>query len=122
MNETSGPLQQHLHLNAGAKPTYVEVRETIVEYYRATTALSRLHQQPGSSSVSTHAQGGPAPMDIGAVNQRYKGKYNEGSPTKEKEKARATKAKDMAAGTTKAKERLGKECHTKSAQQWRIYW
>ena len=28
MNETSGPLQQHLHLNAGATPTYVEVRET----------------------------------------------------------------------------------------------
>ena len=47
MIETSGPLQQHLHLNAGATPTYVEVRETIMEYYRATTALSRLYQQPG---------------------------------------------------------------------------
>ena len=82
MNETSGPLQQHLHLNAGATPTYVEVRETIMEYYRATTALSRLHQQPGTSSVSTHAQGGPAPMDIGAVNKGYKGKYNKGKGKK----------------------------------------
>ena len=78
MNETSGPLQQHLHLNAGATPTYVEVRESIMEYYRATTALSRLHQQHGSSSVSTHAQGGEAPMDMGALNKGYKGKYNKG--------------------------------------------
>ena len=55
-------------------------------------------------------------MDIGAVNKGYKGKYNKGkgrSPTKEKEKAKATKAKDTATGTTKAKERLDKECHSK---------
>ena len=113
MNETSGPLQQHLHLNAGATPTYVEVRETIMEYYRATTALSRLHQQTGTSSVSTHAQGGPAPMDIGAVNKESTTKEKERSPTKEKERTRATKAKDMATDTTKAKERLGKECSPK---------
>ena len=69
MNETSGPLQQHLRLNAGATQTYVEVRGTIMEYYRATTALSRLHQQHGSSSVSAHAQRGPAPMGKGAPKQ-----------------------------------------------------
>ena len=41
MSATSGPPEQHLRLNAGATPTYVEVRKTIKEYYRATTALSR---------------------------------------------------------------------------------
>ena len=65
MNETT-PLQQHLHLNASATPTYAEVRTTIMEYYRTTTAFSRL-QQPVSSNLG----GGPAPMDIGAT---HKGK------------------------------------------------
>ena len=70
MNETKGPLQQHLHLNASATPTYAEVRTTIMEYYRTTTAFSRLQQQ-SSSAVSSNLGGGPAPMDIGAT---YKGK------------------------------------------------
>ena len=70
MNETTGPLQQHLHLNASATPTYVEVRTTIMEYYRTTTAFSRLQQQ-SSSAVSSNLGGGPAPMDIGAT---YKGR------------------------------------------------
>ena len=65
-----GPLQQHLHLNASATPTYAEVRTTIMEYYRTTTAFSRLQQQ-SSSAVSSNLGGGPAPMDIGAT---YKGK------------------------------------------------
>ena len=34
MNETRGPLQQHLHLNAGTAPTYAAIRATIMEYYR----------------------------------------------------------------------------------------
>ena len=42
MNETTGPLQQHLHLNAGHAPTYNAIREIITEYYRTTTAFSRL--------------------------------------------------------------------------------
>jgi len=66
MNETTGPLQQHLHLNAGTTPTYAEVRATIMEYYRTTTAFSRL-QQHLSSAVITNLGGGPAPMDIGAT-------------------------------------------------------
>ena len=41
-----------------------------MEYYRTTTAFSRL-QQHSSSAVSTNLGGGPAPMDIGAT---YKGK------------------------------------------------
>ena len=112
MNETSGPLQQHLHLNAGATPTYVEVRETIMEYYGATTALSRLHQQPGSSSprrTGTYGHWSCQQRIQRKVQQRKRGR----SPTKEKEKAKATKAKDTATGTTKAKERLDKECRSK---------
>ena len=41
-----------------------------MEYYRTTTAFSRLQQQ-SSSAVSSNLGGGPAPMDIGAT---YKGK------------------------------------------------
>ena len=76
MNETKGALQQHLHLNAGATPTYTAIRTTIMEYYRATTALARLQQQQNpSSSVSTNYNGGTAPMDIGAIGKgKYKGK------------------------------------------------
>ena len=32
MNAKTGPLQQHLHLNTSATPTYAEVRTTIMEY------------------------------------------------------------------------------------------
>ena len=69
MNETRGPLQQHLHLNAGTSPTYAAIRATIMEYYRTTMAFTRLHQQ--SSAVSSNLGGGTAPMDIGVT---YKGK------------------------------------------------
>ena len=76
MNETRGPLQQHLHLNAGTAPTYAAIRATIMEYYRTTMAFTRLHQQ--SSSVSSNLGGGTAPMDIGATFKgkgKGKGKY-----------------------------------------------
>ena len=73
MNETRGPLQQHLHLNAGTAPTYAAIRATIMEYYRTTMAFTRLHQQ--SSAVSSNLGGGTAPMDIGATyNGKGKGK------------------------------------------------
>ena len=75
MNETKGPLQQHLHLMAGATPTYMDIRATITEYYRTTTAFSRL-QRSASSSVATNFNGGAAPMDIGAINKgKGKGKH-----------------------------------------------
>ena len=61
MNETKGPLQQHLHLMAGATPTYMGIRATITEYYRTTTAFSRL-QRSASSSVATNFNGGAAPI------------------------------------------------------------
>ena len=69
MNETRGPLQQHLHLNAGTAPTYAAIRATIMEHYRTTMAFTRLQQH--TSAVSSHLGGGTAPMDIGAT---YKGK------------------------------------------------
>ena len=74
MNRTRGPLQQHLHLSAGASPTYTEIRTTITEYQRAHTTFSRLQQNP-SSAVSTNYNGAAAPMDIGAISKgKYKGK------------------------------------------------
>ena len=79
LNETTGPLQQHLQLLAGTITTYAQIRTTIMEYYRATTAFTKLALQPGSSSVATNYGGGQAPMDIGAINKgkgKYKGKYN----------------------------------------------
>ena len=41
MNETTGPLQQHLYLNARQAPTYAMNREIITEYYRTTAAFAR---------------------------------------------------------------------------------
>ena len=78
MNETTGPLQQHLHLNAGQTPTYTMISEIIKEYYKTTTAFARLQQQT-SSAVSTNYHGGPAPMDISAT---YKGKGGRGKGNK----------------------------------------
>ena len=89
MNGTKGPLQQHLQLMAGATPTYTDVRATIMEYYRTTTAFTRL-QQGASSSVATNYNGGAAPMDIGAINKgKGKGKgKNKGKGKKGKNKGK----------------------------------
>ena len=51
INETTSPLQQHLHLHAGQAPTYPMVREIITEYDRTTTAFARLQQQASSSGL-----------------------------------------------------------------------
>ena len=72
MNETTGPLQQHLHLNARQAPTYAMNREIITEYYRTTAAFARLQQQ-ASSVVSTNYSGRQAPTEISATG---KGKGN----------------------------------------------
>ena len=74
MNWTRGPLQQHLHVNAGASPTYAEIRTTITEYQLAHTTFSRLQQNP-SPAVSANYNGGAAPMDMGAISKgKHKGK------------------------------------------------
>jgi hypothetical protein len=78
MNETTGPVQQHLRVNAGQAPTYAMIREIITESYRTTAAIARLHQQ-ASSAFSTTYSGGPAPMDISAT---YKGKGGRGKGNK----------------------------------------
>ena len=77
LNETKGPLQQHLQLLAGQSPTYNTVRTTIMEYYRATTAFNKLKQQT-SSSVNTNHGGGTAPMDISASKGKGKGYKGKG--------------------------------------------
>ena len=79
LNETKGPLQQHLQLLAGQAPNYNQVRTTIMEYYRATTASNKLKQQT-SSSVGTNLGGGAAPMDISAVKGKgYKAHKGKGT-------------------------------------------
>ena len=82
LNETTGPLQQHLQLLAGTNQTYAAIRTTITEYYRATTAFSRMQaSQAPSSAVGTNYSGGAAPMDIGSIGKSkgHKGKgYNRG--------------------------------------------
>ena len=88
MNEATGPLQQHLHLNASATPTYAEVRTTVMEYYRTTTAFSRLQQQ-SSSSVSTILEDAQLQWTL---EQHTKAKEKE--RTNEKDMAKATKEKD----------------------------
>ena len=71
LNETGGPLQQHLQLLSGQSPNYARVKQTIIEYYRSTTAFSKLQQlRSQSSSVATSFGGGQAP-DIDAI---HKGK------------------------------------------------
>ena len=77
LNETKGPLQQHLQLLAGQSPNYNQVRTTIMEYYRATTAFNKLRQQT-SSSVSTNLGGGSAPMDISAIKGKGNGYKGQG--------------------------------------------
>ena len=55
LNKTSGPLQQHLGLNARNLTTYEDIRATILEYHQSRHILT------GAASSSQ----GPAPMDIG---------------------------------------------------------
>ena len=87
MNEATGPLQQHLHLNARQAPTYPMIREIITEHSRTTTAFARLQQQ-ASSSVGTNYNRGPAPTDISATckGKGGRGKGNKGHKGKQQGK------------------------------------
>ena len=89
LNETTGPLQQHLQLLASSIKRYSQARNIIMEYYRATTAFSKMErqQQAQSSAVATSFGGEHAPMDVGAIGKgkgkhkgkgkgKYKGKGN----------------------------------------------
>ena len=97
LNETSGPLQQHLQLLSGQSPNYARVKQTIIEYYRSTTAFSKLQQLRSQlSSVATSFGGGQAPMDIDAIH-KGKGEYNS---SKEKERTRAKATEDTTATAT----------------------
>ena len=80
LNETKGPLQQHLQLQAGNITTYASM---VIKYYRATASVTRLQAITSGSNNQ-----GPAPMDIGATwynkgkgkkgKHKGKGKYNKG--------------------------------------------
>ena len=62
LNETKGPLQQHLQLQAGNIATYAQIRSMVIECYRATASFTRLQ-----AIASSNNNQGPAPMDIGAT-------------------------------------------------------
>ena len=83
LNETKGPLQQHLQLQAGNITTGAQVRLMVIDYYRATATFTR----PQAITSGSNNQG-PAPMDIGAKwynkgkgkkgKHKGKGKHNKG--------------------------------------------
>ena len=75
LNETKGPLQQHLQLQAVNITAYAQIRSMVIEYYRATPTFTRLQ----AIASGTNNQG-PAPMDIGAT------WYNNGEGKKGKNK------------------------------------
>ena len=62
MNKTSGPLQQHLRLNAGNINTFDQVKQLLVQYFRSRHILNI----PDTSG----------PMDVGAI--KGKGKKGKG--------------------------------------------
>ena len=82
LNETKGPLQQQLQLQAGNITTYAQIRSLVVEYHRAASQFVKLQAATSSDNQ------GPTPMDIGATwcnkgkgkkgKGKNKGKYNKG--------------------------------------------
>ena len=79
---------------AGATPAYIDIRATIMEHDKTTTAFSRL-QQSASPSVATNYNGGAALMDIGAIN---KGKGKGKSKGKGKTRKRQRKERQQRKG------------------------
>ena len=78
LNETTGALQQHLQLQPGNNPTYAQIKQTIIEYYRTTTSIARATAAAAqSSAIGTNFGGGQAAMEIDAL-RKGKGKYNKG--------------------------------------------
>ena len=54
LNETKGPLQQHLQLQAGNITTYAQIRSMVIEYYRATASFTRLQAITTGSNNQGH--------------------------------------------------------------------
>ena len=83
LNETKGPLQQHLQPQAGNITTYAQIRPMVTEYYRATATFTRLQALTSGSNNQ-----GPAPINIKATwhnkgkgkrgKHKGKGRYNKG--------------------------------------------
>ena len=110
LNKTSGPLQQHLRLNARNLTTYEDIRATILEYHQSRHILT---------GAAASASQGPAPMDIGGLKgKKGFGKgglgYFKGKKGKGKGKGKKGKGKNphvnfhnsaMAKGKGKGKEK-----------------
>ena len=102
LNETKGALQQHLQLRAGQVTTYAAMRSIVVEYYRATTTLSKLKMM---HNPSTNNYNGPQPMDIGMTWKGYKGK-GKGKYKGKNNKGRGKGYKGKSKGRRQAKGRI----------------
>ena len=87
LNETKGPLQQHLQLQAGNITTYAQIRSMVIEYCRATASFTGLQAITPSSNNQ-----GPAPMDIGAT------WFNKGTGKKGKHKGKGKHTKGKGYG------------------------
>ena len=118
LNETKGPLQQQLQLQAGNITTYAQIRSMVIEYYRATASFTRLQ----SITSGSNSNQGPAPMDIGATwYNKGKGKKGKHKGKGKHNKGKATAATATTSDTTTTKEekvstinnRLDKEIFSK---------
>ena len=114
LNKTSGPLQQHLRLNARNLTTYEDIRATILEYHQSRHILT------GAAASSSQ---GPAPMDIGGLNGKkgfgkgglgyFKGKKGRGKGKGKKGKGKNPHVNFHNAAMAKGKGR-GKETESRN--------
>ena len=97
LDETNGALPQNLQLRAGQVTTYSAMRSIVVEYYRATTTLSKLKMM---RNPSTNNYNGPQPIGYkGKGKGKHKGKNNKRKGYKGKSKGKMTgKGKDTGKG------------------------
>ena len=93
LNETKGPLQQHLQLQAGNITTYAQIRSMMIEYYRATASLTRLQAIASSSNQQR-------------LDKEIRSKDNK-DMAKEKDTATKERAKDTTTTNKEEKEQKG---------------
>ena len=65
LNETKGPLQQHLQLQAGNITTYAQIRSMVIEYYRATASFTTPQESAAPHTTKGAAGHGlPHPSEV----------------------------------------------------------
>ena len=110
MQKTTGPLQQHLRLNARNITTFTEAPEIVYSYIK-----SRHLVMPGSNKND-----GPVDMDIGAMwKERGKGRKGKGKGMfKGKAKNLATKVKECSKECLKKKVKEKAKEKERKEKEW----